>query len=157
MSLSPEETEAIRTEASHYEDPSAAAIEALKIVQQRRGWICDESLKEIAALLAMSPADLDSVATFYNLIYRRPVGKKVIHYCNSVSCWMLGAEDNRRYLSERLGIGLGETTADGEYTLLPIVCLGACDRAPVLMIGDQTHVNVGPEKLNEILEQPRQP
>jgi NADH-quinone oxidoreductase subunit E len=105
----------------------------------------------------MSPAELDSVATFYNLIYRKPVGKKVIHYCNSVSCWMLGAEDNRRYLSERLGVGLGETTADGEYTLLPIVCLGACDRAPVLMIGDETHVNVGPEQLNEILEQPRQP
>jgi NADH-quinone oxidoreductase subunit E len=157
VNLSAAEIEAIREEAAHYENPSAAAIEALKIVQQRRGWISDENIKDIAALLAMSPAELDSVATFYNLIYRKPVGKKVIHYCNSVSCWMLGAEDNREFLRERLGIGLGETTRDGEYTLLPIVCLGACDRAPVVMIGDQTHVNVDRAKLNEILEQPRQP
>jgi NADH-quinone oxidoreductase subunit E len=157
VNLSAAEIEAIREESSHYEDKAAAAIEALKIVQQQRGWISDENIKDIAALLEMSPAELDSVATFYNLIYRKPVGKKVIHYCDSVSCWMLGAENNRQYLGERLGIGLGETTADGEYTLLPIVCLGACDRAPVLMIGERTYFNVDRAKLNEILEQTGQP
>lgn len=151
MILTPDEIQAIRQEAGHFPYPSAAAIEALNIAQQGHGWISDELLKEIAEVLGMSPADLDSVATFYNLIYRRPVGKRVIHYCNSVSCWMLGAEDNRRHLSEKLGIGLGETTGDGEYTLLPIVCLGACDKAPVLMIGDETHFNVDPAKLDDIL------
>lgn len=151
MSLSPAEIEAIRHEASHYPEPSAAAIEALKIVQRERGWISDENLADIATLLSMSPAELDGVATFYNLIYRKPVGKKVIHYCDSVSCWMLGAEENRRHLEQRLGIGLGETSADGEYTLLPVVCLGACDHAPVVMIGDETHFHVDPRKLDEIL------
>jgi NADH-quinone oxidoreductase subunit E len=151
MNLSEGEIEAIRAEAAHYEQASAAAIEALKIVQAERGWISDESIADIAEVLGMSPADLDSVATFYNLIYRKPVGKRVIHYCNSVSCWMLGAEKNREHLSQRLGIGLGETTTDGEYTLLPIVCLGACDKAPVLMVGEDTHFNVTPESLDGVL------
>lgn len=152
VNLNTTEIEAIRKEASHYPDKSAAAIEALKIVQKHRDWISDENIKEIASLLEMSPAELDAVATFYNLIYRRPVGKKVIHYCNSVSCWLMGAEENRAYLSERLGIGLGETTEDGAYTLLPIVCLGACDRAPVVMIGDDIHFNVDPPKLSRIFD-----
>lgn len=152
MNLNTAEIEAIRKEASHYPDKSAAAIEALKIVQRPRGWISDENIQDIASLLQMSPAELDAVATFYNLIYRRPVGRKVIHYCNSVSCWMMGAEENRAYLTERLGVGLGGTTQDGEYTLLPIVCLGACDRAPVVMIGEETHFHVDPPTLRRILE-----
>jgi len=152
MNLSPAEIQAIHAEAAHYERPSAAAIEALKLVQAGRGWVSDENLRDIAGLLGMSPAELDSVATFYNLIYRRPVGKKVIHYCNSVSCWMLGAEDVREHISRRLGIEPGETTADGEYTLLPIVCLGACDKAPVLMVGDKTFFNVEPASLDGLLE-----
>lgn len=151
--LSAPEIQAILHEAGHYPYPSAAVIEALKIVQQEQRWVSDEAVREIAGLLEMSPAEVDSVATFYNLIYRRPVGRKVIHYCNSVSCWMLGAEENRHHLEEKLGIGLGATTADGEYTLLPIVCLGACDRAPVLMIGETTHFGVDPAALDRILEQ----
>ena len=152
MNLSPAEITAIRTEASHYEKPSAAAIEALKLIQAERGWVSDENLRELAALLDMSPAELDSVATFYNLIYRRPVGKRVIHYCNSVSCWMLGAEEVKESLCRKLGVKLGETTADGQFTLLPIVCLGACDKAPVVMVGDKTHFNVSSAKLDELLQ-----
>lgn len=152
MNLSTAEIQAIREEAAHYEKPSAAAIEALKLVQAERGWVSDENLRELAELLDMSPAELDSVATFYNLIYRRPVGKRVIHYCDSVSCWMLGAEELRESLCAKLGVKLGETTADGEFTLLPIVCLGACDKAPVVMVGDKTHFNVNPAKLDELLQ-----
>lgn len=151
-SLLPSEIEAIRAEAGHYKDSSAASIEALKIVQKNRGWISNESLKAIAALLGMAPAELDGVATFYNLIYRRPVGENVIHYCNSASCWMLGAEKVREQFCERLGIELGETTKDGKFTLLPIVCLGACDHAPVVMIGESTHFDVDEAQVDRILE-----
>ncbi len=151
MSLSEDEIEAIRLEASRYEAGSAAAIDALKLVQRRRGWVSNDDVAEIAALLDMPPAELGGIATFYNLIYLRPVGRKVIHYCNSVCCWMLGAEQNRRHIEERLQIGLGETTADGEYTLLPIVCLGACDKAPVMMIGDETHMNVDRAAIDHIV------
>ncbi len=150
--LLPAEIEAINAEVGHYEDSSAASIEALKIVQKSRGWIADESLKAIAALLGMGAAELEGVATFYNLIYRQPVGETVIHYCNSASCWMLGAEKVREHFCQRLGIELGETTKDGKFTLLPIVCLGACDHAPVVMVGEATHLDVDEEKVDRILE-----
>ncbi|NOR18802.1 MAG: NADH-quinone oxidoreductase subunit NuoE [Xanthomonadales bacterium] len=150
--LSKKEINAIKQEISHYEDKSAASIEALKIVQKHRGWVSDESLKATAALLELSADKLDGVATFYNLIYRRPVGKKVIHYCNSVSCWMLGSDNICATISTQLGIKPGETTEDGEYTLLPIVCLGDCDHAPVMLIGDKLHRNLDEIKIAELFE-----
>ena len=150
-SLTESEIAAIRAAASHYPDPSAASIEALKIVQRHRRWVSDTSLEAVAELLGLSPAELDGVATFYNLIYRKPVGEKVIHYCDSVSCWLLGADQVRDHLARRLGIGVGETTADGRFTLLPIVCLGACDRAPALMIGEELYGDLDTASLETIL------
>ena len=79
-------------------------------------------------MLGMSLADLESVATFYSLIFRKPVGRHVILLCDSVSCWIMGYETVRDHLRRRLGIDLGETTPDGRFTLLTIPCLGACDR-----------------------------
>jgi NADH-quinone oxidoreductase subunit E len=150
--LSPEEVREINAEMTRYADKTAVSIEALKIVQKHRRWVSDESLVAVAELLKMSPAQLEGVATFYNLIYRQPVGKTVIHYCNSVTCWMLGAEKVRERLCRHLNVELGEITADGEYTLLPIVCLGACDHAPVAMVGDQLRLDITEENaVNEIL------
>ncbi|MGY6215569.1 NADH-quinone oxidoreductase subunit NuoE [Methylolobus aquaticus] len=140
----------IQAELAHYPSPSAASIEALKVVQKHRGWVADEPLKAVASLLNMSPEDLDAVATFYNLIFRQPVGRTVIYCCNSVSCWMLGADAVRERLSERLGIGLGGTTPDGAYTLLPIVCLGACDHAPVVMVGERLCHDVRPAQIDAV-------
>ncbi|MGZ8903047.1 MAG: NADH-quinone oxidoreductase subunit NuoE, partial [Methylobacter sp.] len=116
--LSAAEIHEINAEISHYEDKSAVSIEALKIVQKHRGWVSDECLIAAAELLEMSPAQLEAVATFYNLIYRQPVGKTVIHYCNSVTCWMLGAEKIRERLCKHLGVELGEMSDDGAYTVL---------------------------------------
>lgn len=149
--LSEAEIAEILEDASHYTQKSGASIEALKIVQKHRGWVSDESLKQVADLLEMSVDELDGVATFYNLIYRRPVGRNVILCCDSVSCWMLGADRIREKISERLGIGFGETTRDGQYTLLPIVCLGACDHAPVVMMGEDLYHDVDEARLNEML------
>ncbi|MEO1879680.1 MAG: NADH-quinone oxidoreductase subunit NuoE [Methylococcales bacterium] len=140
--LSTEEINEINQEVAHYSNKSAAAIEALKIVQKHRRWVSDDSLKGIAKLLDMSADELDGVATFYNLIYRQPVGKQVIHYCDSISCWMLGSDQICQQLSDSLAIKVGETTVDGQYTLLPIVCLGDCDHAPVMMVGDTLHRNL---------------
>lgn len=145
------EIEEINAEMGHYENKTAVSIEALKIVQKHRGWVSDASLVAVARLLDMSPAQLEGVATFYNLIYRQPVGKTVILYCNSVSCWMLGAEKIRENLCQHLKVKLGEMSADGEYTVLPIACLGACDHAPVLMVGDQLKLDVTDNVVNEIL------
>jgi len=150
--LSAAETEEIRAVLSHYPDPAAAAIDALKIVQKHRRWVSDESLVAVAELLNVAPAQLEAVATFYNLIYRQPVGKTVIHYCNSVSCWIMGADRIRERLCHRLRIEPGETTADGEYTLLPIVCLGACDHAPALLMGEKLIPDATDDLIDRILD-----
>ncbi|MEM1436568.1 MAG: NADH-quinone oxidoreductase subunit NuoE [Pseudomonadota bacterium] len=135
--LSAEEIEAIEAEVAHLPDRQSAAIEALLIIQRARGWVSDDSLRAAAGLLEMSAASLDSIATFYNLIHRKPVGAHVVMVCDSVSCFVMNGEGLRARVSESLGIRMGETTPDRAFTLLPIVCLGACDRAPVLMIDEQ--------------------
>jgi NADH-quinone oxidoreductase subunit E len=150
--LSPEERHEIETEAARSPDRKAAGIDALKIVQRHRRWVSDESLRDIADLLGMSTADLDGVATFYNLIARRPVGRHLIRICNSISCWILGYDRLLAALKGRLGIGLGETTADGRFTLVPVQCLGCCDRAPALLIDDDLHRDLDPERIGEVLE-----
>lgn len=147
-----EERQEIEKEFPHYPQKQAACIEALKVVQRHRGWVPGEAIIEIAELLEMTPDEVDNVATFYNLIFRKPVGKHVILICDSVSCWITGYERLREHLTARLGITLGETTADGRFTLLPIVCLGTCDHAPALMIDDDLHRDLDPERIDEILE-----
>jgi NADH-quinone oxidoreductase subunit E len=151
QALSEEEISAIEAEACHLPDRASAAIEALRIVQTRRGWVSDESLAAVARLLGMSVHALDAVATFYNLIFRKPVGRHVVMFCNSVSCYILGCDRLEQALCDRLGVRPGETTPDGRFTLLPIVCLGACDRAPVLMIGETVYGNVDPHAVAEVL------
>jgi NADH-quinone oxidoreductase subunit E len=148
--LSDIEIAAIDAELAHVPIPAGAAIDALKIVQAHRGWISDESLKAIAAHLHMSAAELDGIATFYTLIFRRPVGEKVILLCNSVTCWMKGCDGLQGKITQQLGIELGETTSDGKYTLLPMTCLGACDKAPVMMVGDDLHENISPQSVAEL-------
>lgn len=151
--LSELELAEIDAEIAHVPYRSAVAIDALKIVQAHRGWVSDESLRAIARHLQMSPDELDGIATFYNLIYRQPVGDKVILLCNSISCWIKGCNSLQQRIGEQLGIGLGETTADNRYTLLPVTCLGACDKAPVLMIGDQLHEDVDNEALAQMFNE----
>lgn len=153
--LDKEELAEIERELAHYEQPAAATIEALKVVQKHRGWVCDDAISAIAEKLGSTPATVDSVATFYNLIYRKPVGRHVIHVCDSVSCWIMGQPRLSALLKQRLGIDYGQTTPDGRFTLLPICCLGTCDRAPAMMIGQDTHrdlESVDGERLESILE-----
>ena len=150
--LTTEEITEIEAEAEHYPKREAVCIDALKIVQRRRGWVSDESLRDIAAHIGMSPTALDSVATFYNLIFRRPVGRHVIMVCDSVSCWIMGHDRIRKHLNERLGIEFGETTRDDRFTLLPIVCLGCCDHAPAMMVDADLHNDLDPLKIDTQLE-----
>jgi len=150
--LTTEEITEIEAEAEHYPRREAVCIDALKIVQRRRGWVSDESLRDIAAHLGMSPTDLDSVATFYNLIFRRPVGRHVIMVCDSVSCWIMGHDRIRKHLNERLGIEFGATTPDDRFTLLPIVCLGGCDHSPAMMVDADLHSDLDPQKIDSQLE-----
>lgn len=150
--LSDAERDAIDAERAHYPDAQAVSIEALKIVQAHRGWVSDEALADLSAHLGLSEAELEGVATFYNLIFRKPVGRNVIMVCDSVSCYVMGCERVTACLQEKLGVRPGETTPDQRFTLLPVVCLGACDHAPTLLVNEDLHHDVDPENLGAILD-----
>ncbi len=150
--LTPEEKHEIEEEAANFPDRKSACIDAMKIVQRRRGWLSDDALADIGEVLGMTKDDLDGVASFYNLLFRKPVGRHVVFVCDSVSCWIMGYDRVRQHLQSKLGVPLGGTTPDGRFTLLPIVCLGACDHAPVMMIDDDTHLDLDPQKIDSILE-----
>jgi NADH-quinone oxidoreductase subunit E len=150
--LTDEEKREIEAQAAHFEGRRGAAIDALRIVQHRRGWVPDEVIRPLAEFLGMTPAELEGVASFYNEIFRRPVGRHVIQVCDSISCWIVGSENVLRRLMDRLGIGMGGTTADGRFTLLPIICIGACDHAPAMMIDEDLHTDIDAGGIDEILE-----
>lgn len=147
------ERDEIDHELSLYPDRRAVGLEALKIVQKHQGWVSDESLQAVADYLGMSAHELDGVATFFNLLYRRPVGRKVILFCDSVSCWIMGCDRIKEHISARLDIDYGETSADGDYTLLPVPCLGDCDHAPVMLMDGVQYRNLTPEMIDTLLVQ----
>ena len=146
------ERQEIEDALKHYPDKQAGAIDALLLLQRRRGWISDESLLDIAQFLDMSREDVGGVATFYNLIFRQPVGRHVLFMCDSISCWIMGYEWVRHRLNSRYGVDMGQTTGDGRLTVLPIACLGHCERAPAIMIDDDVYGNVTPDKIERIVE-----
>jgi NADH-quinone oxidoreductase subunit E len=130
----------------------AAVIEALKIVQEQRRWVSDENVEDIAALLDMSADEVDSVATFYNLIFRQPVGRHVILVCDSISCWVMGYGQIKEELMSLLQIRYGQTTPDGRFTLLPNACLGTCDHAPALMVDQDLYRDLHTGMIRQILD-----
>jgi len=150
--LTESEIQDIDHEISLVPHKKAAVIEALKIVQQHRRWISDESIDAIAEHLSMSPAEVDSVATFYNLIFRKPVGRHVILLCDSISCYVMGYEKLYQALQQKLNIRFGETSEDRCFTLLPNCCLGCCDHAPALMVDEDLYRDVKEEGLEGILK-----
>lgn len=150
--LTPEERQEIEAEFSRYPNRRAVSIDALKIIQRHRGWVSDENLRDLGELLEMTPDELDGVATFYNLVFRKPVGRHVVLVCDSVSCWIMGCEKLFQRLSSQMGVDLGGTTPDGRFTVLPVVCLGACDHAPTMMVDNDLHRDVDLEKLDQLLE-----
>ena len=143
--------QAIDHEISFLPYKKAGVIEALKVIKQHRGWVSDDSVEAVAAYLEMSPAEVDSVATFYNLIFRKPVGRHVILLCDSISCYVMGYNKLYAGLQQQTGLKFGETSSDGRFTLLPNACLGCCDRAPALMVDEDLFRDVKVEMLEQIL------
>jgi NADH-quinone oxidoreductase subunit E len=140
---------------SSAEHPRELVVDVMLAFQDHYGYLSDEALEEAAILLGMTPLEMEELATFYTFFYREPVGKYVIHVCDSVICWMDGYESIRDYLSQKLGIKMGETTSDGLFTLLPVCCIGYCDRSPAILINRKVYGPLTPEKLDNILEELR--
>ena len=152
--LTDDERREIVKEIERHPHRKAASISALKIVQRHRGWISDE-LRDIAELLGMTPEELGGIASFFSHIYLRPPGKHIIFACDSISCWVSGYDTLREHLAKLLGIKPGETTADGQFTLMPIACLGVCEQVPAMLIDDELYTELNTEKIDEILRKYR--
>jgi NADH-quinone oxidoreductase subunit E len=141
------------------EHPAELAVEVMYALQRHYGYLSDEALLEGAELLGMTPLELEEIATFYDFIYREPVGKYVIHVCDGVVCWMCHeswkCEGEERsaidYLCNKLGVTVGETTADGLFTILPCGCIGYCDHAPAMLINGKFYGPLTPPVIEEIL------
>lgn len=149
--LPQEQIDAWKERLSGHRHPMELAVDVLRAIQDHHGWVPDAGVELAAELLGTTPLRIEELATFYDKIYRRPVGRRVIHVCDSICCWSRGAEEVVGVLREQLGIGFGETSADGRFTLLPTCCLGACGEAPAMMIGLTTYGHLTAERIGEIL------
>ena len=153
----PDDTiEAFRAKAADTPHPRELIVDLLRAIQDHHGWVPDAGIELAAQTLGLSPLQIEEIATFYDKIYRQPVGRKVIHLCDSICCWTTGGEQVAELLRDKLGIGFGETTPDGVFTLLPTCCLGACGDAPAMMIGLTTYGRLTAEKIDTILREIRQ-
>jgi NADH-quinone oxidoreductase subunit E len=137
---------------THADHPREMVVDVLLALQDHHGFLSDDAVEAAAALLGMSPLEVEELATFYTFIYREPVGKYVIHVCDSVICWMDGYESLKDYLCKKLDIAVGATTADGLFTLLPVCCIGYCDLSPAMLINRKVYGHLTPQKIDEILE-----
>uniref|UniRef100_I2PZH2 NADH:ubiquinone oxidoreductase 24 kD subunit n=1 Tax=Desulfovibrio sp. U5L TaxID=596152 RepID=I2PZH2_9BACT len=132
-----------------------AAIDVMYALQRHYGYLCDEAMVYAAGLLGMTTLELESLATFYDFLYRRPVGRYVIHVCDSVVCWMFHQDSIFDYLCRTLGVPPGGTTEDGLFTVLPAACIGNCHNAPTMLINGRFYDRLHPEKINAILDELR--
>lgn len=153
--LTTSEIENFRSKAAASAHPRELIIDLLRAIQNHHGWVPDAGVELTAEILGLSAMQIEEIATFYDKIFRQPVGKKVIHICDSICCWSTGSEEVAELLKQKLGISLGETTTDGQFTLLPSCCLGACGSSPAMMIGLKLYGKLTPEKIDEALEKER--
>ena len=154
--LPKEVREALEKKIGQEEHPREAVVDVMYAVQNHYGYLSDEAVHETASLLGLTPLEVEELATFYDFIYREPVGKFVIHACDGVVCWMFGEESVVDYLCRKLNVSIGGTTKDGLFTVLPSVCIGYCDHAPAMLINGKAYGRLTPAKIDDILEKLRQ-
>lgn len=150
--LSTELKEKIKQLKTRYPRPKSALLPALHLAQRAHdGWLSDDLMIEVAEEMGLPPAEVRSVASFYTMFNRRPVGKHLVQVCTNISCSLLGAEHIVEHLKRVLGIEVGQTTEDGLFTLLEVECLGSCGTAPMMQIDDSYYENLTVGRVDEIL------
>ena len=151
--LSPETRQKIESLKKVYETHQSALIPALHVAQADQGWLSEETQREVAQLLGLTPQSVRQVVTFYTMFHQKPVGRHMIQVCRNLSCSLLGGQRLQKQIQEKLGIEDGETTQDGRFTYVSVECLGSCGTAPVLMVNDRYHENVTPQEVDRLLEE----
>lgn len=138
-----------------YPEKRSAILPALYLAQREYSYLSPQAMQEVAGLLELDPTEVNTVAAFYTLFYREPVGKFVIQVCEDLPCALLGAEKIIHHLQQRVGIEVGETTPDGLFTLQTVMCIAGCDKAPVMQVNLKYFENLSPEKVDQILGEVR--
>ena len=130
----------------------SAVLPALYLAQYQQGYITANAIRHVAELLGITRADVEDVVSYYTMFYTKPVGTFVINVCRTLSCAVNGAERVTEELCAKLNVTAGQTDASGTFTLMEVECLGACDRAPVIMVNDSWHEHQSPEKVGKLLD-----
>jgi NADH-quinone oxidoreductase E subunit len=151
--LSPESRQKIQSLMQVYETNQSALIPALHVAQAEQGWLSEETQREIAQILGLTPQSVRGVVTFYTMFNQKPVGRHMIQVCRNLSCSLLGGQRLQKQIQDKLGLGDGETTQDGRFTYVSVECLGSCGTAPVLMVNDRYYENVTPQQVDRLLEE----
>ena len=151
--ISEQARQRMRNLAARYPVARSAVMPALYIAQQEEGYITQEALQAVAEAIGMTVDDVESIATFYTMYYQQPPGKKVIKVCTSISCYLRDCDALVSHFEQRLGIKRGETTADGNYTLLTAECLASCGTAPVLQVNNEFVENVTLERADALVDE----
>jgi NADH-quinone oxidoreductase E subunit len=154
FAFTPERREIFERRAAQYppEQRKSAILYALFLVQQQQGYISANGMRHVAEVIGCTPAEVEDVVSYYAMFYRQPMGKYVIQVCRTLSCALRGAERVTAEIAAKLGVGVGETDAAGLFSLVEVECLGACDRAPVVMVNDGWHECLQPEDAVQLLE-----
>ena len=154
FAYTPENQAKFDENVTHYppEQRKSAILFALYLAQGQQGYLTGNAMVFVAGQIGCSRADVEDVVSYYTMFYTKPVGKRVLNVCRTLSCALLGAERVTEALSAKLGITPGQTTPDGEFTLIEVECLGACDRAPVVMVNDDWHERLVPEQAAQFID-----
>jgi len=148
--------ERLEAAVSRYPTKRAALLPMLNFAQERNGWVSGAAMAEIADALDLTPAYVHSVATFYTMYNRRPVGRYLVQVCTNISCHLCGGEEVLEAFLEEVGVRLGETSEDGLFTVMEVECLGACGFATVVQVNDEYYEDVTPERVPEIVRELRE-
>lgn len=152
VQFSPETYKKFEEVLTHYPTKRAAILPTFWLAQEEFGYLSVEAMEYIGRLLDLSPAYVGAVASFYTMLNKKPVGKFHVQVCTNLSCTLLGAEHIVACIEKKLGIGVGQTTPDGKFTLSEVECLGSCGTAPVAQINDDYHENLTPEGTLRLLD-----
>jgi NADH-quinone oxidoreductase subunit E len=155
FAFTPERRAALDQQLTKYppDRKRSAVLAALFLVQEQQGYLTANGMRAVAEALDMTPAEVEDVATYYVMFFKEKVGRHVLQVCRTLSCALAGAERVTEALSEKLGIAPGETDASGLFTLLEFECLGACDRAPIVMINNEHwHEKVNPDDVGRLID-----
>lgn len=151
--ISEQAKQRMRDLASRYPIARSAVMPSLHIAQQEEGYITSEGLQAVAEAINLTVDDVESIATFYTMYYQRPQGKKIIHVCTSISCYLRNCDALVEHLEQRLGIKRGETTPDGMYSLKTAECIASCSSAPALQVNGEFFENVTLESADALIDE----